>query len=353
MYGFCFVCWPHIGYLHRGTEKLIEFKSFDAVIPYLDRLDYVSVVYNEHMFTLAFEYLYRLCIAFRVSLLRLLFIELTRVFNGLLACACMVFDLGCMSPLLWSFEERDKIMVFFDFTVGCRMHLAYICLCGVFDDLSFGVLDFVLFLCYSCLFLLDLFDVFCINNRVSYLRLRGISLLCIWDLFFNTISGVLSRSCGIVFDCRLFNCYELYSIICFDFSFSIVGDAQDRFCLRLFDLRNSILCCVLLYFFLFNMFFLCVFVVFVVDCSIELIIFLFFMVWCICLFGISFSCIESPKGEYLLFLFVCLFVVSRCRLRCADFIHILLLDVLCRGFLLADLCAIIGNIDCVFGSVDR
>jgi len=114
-----------------------------------------------------------------VSCLRLLFLELTRVFNGLLACACMIFDLGCMSPLLWSFEERDKIMTFFDFTCGCRMHCAYFCLCGVFDDLSFGLLDFILFLCFTCLFLLDLYDLLCINNRISYLRLRGISLLCV------------------------------------------------------------------------------------------------------------------------------------------------------------------------------
>jgi len=305
------------------------------------------------MFTLAFEYLLRFIIAFRVSILRLLFLELTRVFNGLLACACMIFDLGCMSPLLWSFEERDKIMVFFDFTCGCRMHCAYFCLCGVFDDLSFGLLDFVLFLCFSCLFLLDLYDLLCIMNRISYLRLRGISLLCVWDLLFNSISGVLSRSCGIVFDVRLFNCYELYSCICFDFSFSFVGDAQDRFCLRIFDLRNSILCCKSFYFFILNLFFVCCFVVFVVDCSIELIIYLFYMIWCLCFVGLCFACIESPKGEYICLILCFNFFCSRCRLRCADFLHVLLLDVLCRGFLLADLCAIIGNIDCVFGSVDR
>jgi NADH-quinone oxidoreductase subunit D len=131
------------------------------------------------MFTLAFENLFRCCIAFRVSLIRLIFVELTRVFNGLLACACMVFDIGCMSPLIWSFEERDKIMTFFDFTCGCRMHLAYFCICGVFDDFSFALIDFIVFLCYSSLFLIDLYDIFCFINRICYLRLRGISLLCI------------------------------------------------------------------------------------------------------------------------------------------------------------------------------
>ena len=259
---FIFFCCIHIGYLHRGTEKLIEFKSVDIIVPYLDRLDYVSVCYNEHMFTLAFENLFRVCLAFRVSCLRLLFLELTRVFNGLLAVACMIFDIGCMSPLLWSFEEREKLLTFFDFTCGCRMHVAYFCLCGVFDDLSFGLLDFILFFVCTCLFLLDLYDLLCVNNRICYLRLRGISLLCVWDLCFNSISGVLSRSIGLCYDVRLFNCYEIYSCVCFDFSFSICGDAQDRFCLRLFDMRNSILCVKSFYFLFVNFFFFCVFCLF-------------------------------------------------------------------------------------------
>jgi len=170
------MCDIHIGYLHRGTEKLIEFKSLEQCLPYFDRLDYVSVVYNEHMFALAFESLLRFSLALRVSLLRILFLELTRIFNGLLALSCMVFDIGCMSPLLWAFEERDKIMTFFDFTCGCRMHLAFICLLGLLDDISFGLIDYVLFLCFTLIFLIDLLDLFICNNRISYLRLRGISL---------------------------------------------------------------------------------------------------------------------------------------------------------------------------------
>jgi len=142
-------------------------------------LDYVSVVFNEHMFVLAFESLLRVMLAFRVSLCRLVFLELTRVFNGLLAISCMIFDIGCMSPLLWSFEERDKIMLFFDFTCGCRLHCAFICLCGLLDDISFGLIDYILFLSVSCIFLVDLYDLFCLNNRISYLRLRGISLFVI------------------------------------------------------------------------------------------------------------------------------------------------------------------------------
>jgi hypothetical protein len=142
----------------------------------------------------------------------------------------MIFDIGCMSPLLWSFEERDKILTFFDFTCGCRMHVAYFCLCGVFDDLSFGLLDFVLFFVCTCLFLLDLYDLLCVNNRISYLRLRGISLLCIWDLCFNSISGVLSRSCGLCYDVRLFICFlfcllvfVIYLDVLFHDTFYVIG----------------------------------------------------------------------------------------------------------------------------------
>ena len=342
-----------IGYLHRGTEKLLEFKSLEQCVPYFDRLDYVSVVYNEHMFTLAFESLLRCSLALRVSLLRLLFLELTRVFNGLLAISCMVFDLGAISPLLWSFEERDKICTFFDYVCGCRMHVAFICLCGCLDDLSFGLLDYVLFVCLSCMFLLELFDLLLLNNRISYLRLRGISLLVLWDLCFNSVSGVLARSVGLLWDCRLFSCYELYLIFTFDFSFSLCGDAQDRFCLRLFDMRNSLLLCKQVLYCFFSFGFVCLFELFVCDASIELIIYLFYMVWCLCVVGLAFSCIEAPKGEYCVCLLLYLFLISRVRIRCADYLHCLLLDVLCRGFLLADLVAIIGNIDCVFGSVDR
>jgi len=121
------------------------------------------------MLVFAFESLLRCCIALRVTFLRVLFVELMRCFNGLLCVSCMMFDMGALCPLLWSFEERDKMMVVFDFVCGCRMHLAFFCLCGVLDDFSFGVVDFLLFLCLSCMFLLDVFDLFVLNNRICLL----------------------------------------------------------------------------------------------------------------------------------------------------------------------------------------
>jgi len=192
------MCDIHIGYLHRGTEKLLEFKSIEQCLPYFDRLDYVSIVYNEHMFTLSFEALLHICIPFRVSICRLLFLEFTRVFNGLLCLSCNVFDIGAISPMLWSFEERDKIMTFFDYVCGCRMHCAFICLLGCLDDLSYSIIEYVLFLIKSNIFLLELLEILCVNNRIVYLRLRGVGLFDIYDINYNSISGLLARACGLL-----------------------------------------------------------------------------------------------------------------------------------------------------------
>ena len=192
----CIDC--HIGYLHRGTEKLLEFKSIEQCIPYFDRLDYCSVICNEHMLCFAFENLLRVCICLRVSCLRCCVIELSRCFNGLLAISCSLLDMGCISPLLWAFEERDKIMTFFDYICGVRMHVAFFCICGVLDDFTCGLLDFLIFLCFSLVFLCELFDVVCVMNRIAYIRLRGIALFDIFDVCFNSISGLISRSVGLL-----------------------------------------------------------------------------------------------------------------------------------------------------------
>lgn len=244
-------------------------------------------------------------------------------------------------------------MTFFDYVCGVRMHCAFICLLGCLDDLSFSILEYIFFILSSCMFVIELFDFICINNRIAYLRLRGIGLLDFYDISYNSISGVLARGCGFLWDCRLFNTYEIYSLLNFDFTYSICGDCQDRFILRLFDMRNSVLCVKQLIMFFNVEGYVVLFEIFTSDVTIEIIIYMFYMVWCINVLGISLSSIESPKGEYcccvLLFITHC----SRCRIRCADFIHVLLLDILCKGFLLGDLVAMIGNIDCVFGSVDR
>lgn len=167
-----------IGFLHRGTEKLCEVKNIDQSIPYFDRLDYVSVIFNEYMLCFAFELLIRATITFKTSLIRILFCELTRIFNGLLAISCNILDLGAISPLLWSFEERDKIMVLFDYTCGVRMHIAFICLCGNSDDLPHGAIDYIYIILYSCEFCIEIFEFLVLGNKIFYYRMRGVAFLC-------------------------------------------------------------------------------------------------------------------------------------------------------------------------------
>jgi len=244
-------------------------------------------------------------------------------------------------------------MVFFDYVCGVRLHVAYISLVGVFDDFSFGLLDYVFYILSSCFFVLDLFDFGIVNSRFVYLRFRGLSFVDLLDVFCMSISGVLLRSVGLLWDVRLWCCYELYGLLFFDFSLGIVGDVLDRFILRLFDIRNSFLICRQLFFGFFFGFLVCLFDLYVVDLLIETYIYMFYMLWCLCFPGVSLSLLESPKGDYLLVISLFYCVCSRARIRCADYLHLLLLDVLCRGFLFSDLVLCLGNLDVVFGSVDR
>jgi len=232
----------------------------------------------------------------------------------------------------------------------CIWH--FFCVCGVLDDFGCGVYDFLFFLIFSVLFLLEIFDLVCLMNRIAYLRLRGIALVDVFDVLFGSVSGVVARGCGLLWDCRLFCSYEIYCIICFNYVFCVVGDAFDRFVARLFDMRNALF--VVKQCFVYYLFFgLFVYCMLGLDLVIETIIYLFYMCWCCCLPGIALSCVEHPKGEYFCVLSLFIFVCSRCRIRCADYISILGVDLLVRGFLLSDLCALIGNVDVVFGSVDR
>lgn len=343
-----------LGYLHRGTEKLCEYKTIEQALPYFDRLDYVSVVCNEHLLALNFELLLRCSLSLRISALRILMCEFTRCFNGLLCVSCMAMDIGSLSPMLWSFEERDKIMLFFDITCGCRMHLAYMCFLGVLEDLQYGCVDFLLLLCISCLFVIELYDLFFFSNRVFYLRLRGIGFFDFYDITFNSISGVVVRTIGICFDIRLICCYEIYFLLSFDFCFTYNGDAFDRILIRVFEMKMSILICKqILHKTFLGINNICFFDYLYVDMNIESIIGLFYSIWSCLLPGISFCSIEHPKGDYSIFLCFVYGSICRLRIRCSDFLHVFLIDFLCKSYMLHDIVAIIGNLDIVFGSVDR
>jgi NADH-quinone oxidoreductase subunit D len=256
---------------------MTEFKSIEQGLPFYDRLDYVCVVCNEHLVCFALESLLRCMLSLRVSSIRCCLCELVRCFNGLLCISCSMFDMGSLSPLLWAFEERDKILMFFDFLCGCRMHVAFFVVCGVLDDFSVGVFDFLFVVLFCLFFMVELFDVCVCCNRIAYCRLRGIALVDLFDVLFNSISGVVLRSCGLLVDVRLFCSYELYCVLCFNFVFCCVGDAFDRFLNRLFDIVNSLFimkqCLLFFVFFGFGVFFYG----FCSDCVIETVIYMFFM----------------------------------------------------------------------------
>jgi len=331
-----------IGYLHRGTEKLCETKKPNQNIPYFDRLDYVSIVFCEHMFVLSYEMLLSNFSCFYVSALRINLFEVTRIFNGLLCISCMLFDIGCMSPLLWCFEERCKILSFFEVLAGSRMHVAFLTIGGTITCAATSTT----FLLFSTLSLLDLLELFANNNRICYLRLRGIGIFNFFDVSTLSISGVLARCTGLSYDLRVFNSYESYKFFSFCTWISFFGDSFDRMLLRLSDMRESVK--------------LQASKVktnkkqnFVGDTNIENLIYVFYILWGSLCCGLSFSAIESPKGEYNCILFVDSFGFSRVRIRCADYVHLMILEQTIRGYLLGDLVALIGNIDCVFGSIDR
>jgi len=229
-----------LGYLHRGTEKLLEFKFLVTGLPYFDRLDYVSVVHNEHVFVLSIEYLMHISMLIRVSIVRIIMLELTRCMNGFLAISCCTMDLGSISPLLWSFEERDKLLSIFDLVCGVRMHVAFLSVGGVLDDLSFCY-EIIYSSIETSLVMCDIYDLIFTSNRIIYLRLRGIALLDWCDIQYNSISGVLLRAIGFCWDLRFVLLYEIYRLLSISFCYSSLGDSYDRFIIRLFEVRQGLL----------------------------------------------------------------------------------------------------------------
>lgn len=199
--------------------------------------------------------------------------------NGFLSIACMLLDCGCISPLLWSFEEREKIMLFLDLCCGCRMHCAFVCFLGLVDDFTFCLIDFLCFLLVSVTVCLVLIDFVLVGQRILFLRLRGVACVGLYDFFWLGLSGCFARCVGIVWDLRLIYCYEIYFLLVFDICFCVIGDALDRFFCRLFDLRMCVLMLRQLFFFCFDCYgFLCLFDYLYVDIQIEYIILIFYSI---------------------------------------------------------------------------
>lgn len=353
---------PHIGLLHRGTEKLIEYKTYLQALPYFDRLDYVSMMSQEHGYSLAVEKLLNTTIPLRAQYIRVLFCEITRILNHLLAITTHALDIGAFTPFLWAFEEREKLMEFYERVSGARMHSAYIRPGGVFMDLPLGLLDDIYLFSKQFSSRIDEIDELLTNNRIWKQRLVYVGQVTKQQALDLSFTGVMLRGSGIDWDLRKMQPYEIYDKINFNVPIGSNGDCYDRYLIRMEEMRQSLK---IIKFCLNNLPAGHI----KVDnrkisspsrkrmkMSMEALIhhFKLYSEGFNVPKGQTYVGVEAPKGEFGVYL------VSdgsnrpyRCKIRAPGFYHLQGLDEMAHGHLLADVVAIIGTQDIVFGEIDR
>ncbi|WP_395461186.1 NADH-quinone oxidoreductase subunit D [Wolbachia endosymbiont (group B) of Ablattaria laevigata] len=353
---------PHIGLLHRGTEKLIEHKTYLQALPYFDRLDYVSPMSQEHAYSLCVEKLLQCEIPIRAKYLRVLFCELTRILNHLLNISSQALDVGAMTPLLWLFEEREKILEFYERASGARFHAAYIRPGGLAADIPEGLIEDIAKFIEQFPKYIDDVDELLTENRIWKQRTVGISEISIKQALDWGFSGPMLRAAGLAWDLRKSQPYEIYDQLDFDIPIGQNGDCYDRYLVRMAEIRQSISL--------------------VKQCvekipegpiktedrkispppraemkeSMEAMIhhFKLYSEGYHVPEGEAYVAVEAPKGEF------GVYIVSdgtnrpyRCRIRAPGFAHLQALDFMAKGHMLADIAAIIGSLDIVFGEIDR
>jgi NADH dehydrogenase (ubiquinone) Fe-S protein 2 len=352
----------HIGLLHRGTEKLIEYKTYLQALPYFDRLDYVSMMAQEHTYSLAVERLVNIDVPERAQIIRVIFLEITRILNHLLAVGCHAMDVGAMTPFLWAFEEREKLMEFYERVSGARMHSAYIRPGGVSMDIPLGLLDDIFLFLKQFSIRLDEMEEMLTSNRIWKERLVDIGVVTARSAIDWGFSGVMIRGSGIPWDIRKNQPYEVYSKVDFFVPVGTNGDCYDRYLIRVEEMRQSL---------------------YIISQAINLIKegpiksnnhkisppsrielknsmeavihhFKFFTEGLIVPSGETYVATEAPKGEFGVYL------ISnnserpfRCKIRAPGFAHLQALDMMSRNHLIADVVTIIGTQDIVFGEIDR
>jgi NADH dehydrogenase (ubiquinone) Fe-S protein 2 len=353
---------PHIGLLHRGTEKLIEYKSYLQALPYFDRLDYVSMMAQEHTYSLAVEKIGNIVVPKRAQIIRVIFCEITRILNHLLAVGCHAMDVGAMTPFLWAFEEREKLMEFYERVSGARMHSAYIRPGGVSADLPIGFLDDLYLFSRQFHLRLDEIEEMLTNNRIWKERLVDIGVVSSKKAIDWGFSGVMLRGSGIPWDLRKTQPYEIYSDITFNISLGTNGDCFDRYIIRVEEMRQSI-----------NIIEQCLKMIqhgpvktfdfktgsasrSEIKHSMESLIhhFKFFTEGFVLPAGETYIATEAPKGEFGVYL------ISnntdkpyRCKIKAPGFGHLQALNDMSVGHMIADVVTIIGTQDIVFGEIDR
>ena len=353
---------PHIGLLHRGTEKLIEHKTYMQALGYFDRLDYVAPMNQEHAFVLAMEKLLGMKVPPRAQYIRVLYSEIGRLLNHLLQVTTQALDVGALTPPLWGFEEREKLMVFYERASGARMHANYFRAGGVHQDLTPALLEDIYAFCTQFPKVLDDIEGLLTESRIFKQRNVDIGIVKREDAVAWGMTGVMLRSAGVAWDLRRAQPYEVYSDLEFQVPIGKNGDNYDRYLMRMEEMRqaNKIM----------------------QQCiekmpagpinasdgkvvppkraemkrSMEALIhhFKLYTEGYHLPAGEVYAAVEAPKGEFGVYL------VSdgsnkayRCKIRAPSYPHLQAMDFLCRGHMLADVSAVLGSIDVVFGEIDR
>jgi len=355
-------CDPHIGLLHRGTEKFIELKPFIHSLPYFDRLDYVSMMSQEHAYSLSIESLFQAQIPKRAIYIRTLFLEITRILNHLMSITTHALDVGALTPFLWGFEEREKLMEFYERVSGARMHAAYIRPGGVQEDLPLGLLTDIYNFVNNFKYRLEEIENLLTNNRIWKQRLSNVGIVSNSIALSFCYTGVLLRSTGIKWDLRKVISYEAYKFIKFEIPYSYNGDCFDRYLLRMAELAQSNK---IMYYIINNLplghiktsnYHVIPPSKIESKATIQGLIF-HFMFFCNKLplnKGEVYIGVEAPKGEFGVFLASEGGVIPyRCKIRAPGFFHLQSISYLSKGLFLADVVTIIGSLDIVFGEIDR
>ena len=353
---------PHIGLLHRGTEKLIEYKSYMQAVPYFDRLDYVSPMACEHAFALATETLLGVTAPDRAQWIRVIFAELTRVLNHLLAVAAFALDCGALTPGLWGYEEREKLLTFHEAASGARFHANYFRPGGVSKDLPAGLEEEIAEWAETFPKFIDDVENLLTNNRIWKQRTVDIGVVSAKDALALGFSGPNLRASGIAWDLRRAQPYDKYAEVEFDIPVGKHGDSYDRYLVRMAEMRESVK------------------IVkqglrkikpgpikvqdrkFTPPTRAEMKHSMEALIHHFKLYtegyhvpkGATYTVVEAPKGEFGVYL------VSdgtnrpyRCKIRATGFANLQSLDKLAKGHMLADAVAILGSLDVVFGEIDR
>ena len=353
---------PHIGLLHRGTEKLIEHKTYMQAIPYFDRLDYVSPMCQEHAFVLSAEKLLNINVPIRAQYIRVLFDEITRILNHSLQIAAQGLDLGATTPFLWLFEEREKLMGFYEAVSGARLHAAYYRVGGVHQDLPDSLIDDIKEWLSGFDKIIEDIESLLTDNRIFKQRTVDVGIVSAEEALNWGFTGPMLRGSGIAWDLRKSQPYAVYDQLDFDIPTGVNGDCYDRYLLRIEEMRQStnIISQVLEKLPSGN--------VIIEDSrlnpprrdemkySMEALInhFKLFTEGVRVPEGEVYTAVEAPKGEFGVYL------VSdgsskpyRCKIRAPGFPHLQGLDFMTKGHMLADLVACIATLDIVFGEIDR